>query len=169
MSRPLVLVAAVARNGGIGVANRLPWRLKSDMVRFRALTMGHPVVMGRRTFESIGRPLPGRHLVVVSRDPAFGPPGVALARSPDAALSVAETIANREGAAEIVLAGGAMLYAELIGRAARLEITDVDLSAEADAFFPPIDPGLWRETSREPQHRGPADEAAFSFVTYERY
>ena len=168
MTLPIVLVAAVARNGGIGLRNRLPWRLPSDLARFRALTMGKPVIIGRKTALSIGGPLPGRHLVVVSSDPHFAPPAGVRARNPLAALDAAEAIGRECGADEIIVAGGGALYAALIGRAARLDITDVDAAPEADAHFPTIDPMLWRETRREPGSPGPDDEAGFTFVTYRR-
>ncbi len=169
MSHDLALIVAIGRNGGIGFGNRLPWRLAGDMKHFRALTMGKPVIMGRKTWQSIGRPLPGRSIVVVSRDPALElPEGIALARNPQAAITRADELAAALGAAEVMVAGGATLYAALMGQARRLDVTEVDLAPEADAFFPPIDPALWRETGRQPQTAVPGDDAAFSFVTYER-
>lgn len=168
MSLPLVLVAAVARNGAIGLHNGLPWRLPSDMARFRALTMGKPVVIGRKTAQSIGGPLPGRHLVVVSADPDFVPLAGVRARDPLAALDLAEAIGRERSASEIIVAGGGALYAALIGRAARLEITEVNAAPEADTRFPTIDQALWLETLREPGSAGPGDETGFTFVAYRR-
>jgi len=169
MNVRLSAIVALGRNGAIGTRNGLPWRLPGDLRHFRALTMGKPVLLGRKTYESIGRPLPGRHLVVVSRDPAFAVPReVVLAADPDQAIARAEAVAAARGAEEIMLAGGAMMYRTLIEKVERLYVTEVDLAPEADAFFPPIDPALWRETSRLPQERGSADQAAFAFVTYER-
>ncbi len=165
---PLVLVAAVAENGVIGRDGGLPWRLKSDMKRFRALTIGHPVVMGRKTYVSIGKPLQGRTTIVVTRDPGFNAAGIVTAPSLDAALAVAAGDALRRGAAAIVIGGGANIYAETIGKAARLEITRVHASPAGDTVFPSIDPGQWRVVAREEHKAGPEDEAAFTTLTYER-
>ena len=163
---PLVIVAAVARNGVIGASGGIPWR--SDLKRFKALTWGKPMVMGRKTFASIGRALPGRETIVVTRDPAFLPPGVLVAHAIDAALDLADKRARVMEADEIVIAGGAEIYAQTIKRASRLFITEVALDAEGEARFPPIDPGEWREVRREAGERGPRDEADFAFVEYER-
>ncbi|HLX98800.1 MAG TPA: dihydrofolate reductase, partial [Roseiarcus sp.] len=149
---PLVLVAAVARNGVIGAGGGIPWR--SDLKRFKALTWGKPMVMGRKTFASIGRALPGRETIVVTRDPAFLPPGVLVAHAIDAALDLADERARVMEADEIVIAGGAEIYAQTIKRASRLFITEVALDAEGEARFPPIDPGEWREVRREAGERG---------------
>jgi dihydrofolate reductase len=165
---PLVLVAAIARNGAIGRDNRLLWRLKSDMAHFRAVTMGKPVLMGRKTWDSIGRPLPGREIIVVTRDPSFHAKGIHVARDLENGLALAALRAEAMGAGEIVVAGGGQIYAALIDRARRLLITEVDLAPEADAFFPAIDAGLWRETARAHHAPGAGDEAAFDFVEYER-
>ncbi len=169
MSRPpLLLVAAVARNGVIGKDNRLLWRLSSDLRRFKALTMGKPLVMGRKTFASIGRPLPGRETIVVTRDPAFAAEGALVAHSLEAALKLADERAAAMGADAILIAGGGEIYAQTIGRADRLAITEVALEPDGDARFPPIDPSMWREVRRERGERGPRDEADFAFVDYER-
>ncbi len=168
LALPIVLVAAVARNGVIGAANALPWRLSSDLKRFKALTLGKPMVMGRKTFESIGKPLPGRETIVVTRDPAFRVEGVHVAGDVGRALYLARERASAMGADEIIIAGGGEIYAQTISSAGRLEITEVDLEVAGDARFPPIDPGQWREAFRETQQRGPNDEANFTFVTYER-
>ena len=165
---PLVLVAAVARNGVIGANNRLPWRLSSDLKRFKALTWGKPLLMGRKNFQSIGRSLPGRETIVVTRDPAFAAPGVFVAHSLEAGLDLAAERAQFMGADQIVVAGGGEIYAQTIKRASRLFITEVALDAEGDVHFPPIDPEQWREVKREKGERGPRDEADFAFVEYER-
>jgi dihydrofolate reductase len=166
--RPVVLVAAVARNGIIGADNGLPWRMKSDLRHFRSATMGKPLVMGRKTYQSIGRPLPGRETVVVSRDRSFAADGIYVVDGVDAALSLADMIASRMGADEIIVAGGATLYAETIGRGDRLVITELDLDAEGDAAFPTIDRGVWREVSRQAFQRGEGDDAAYTVVVHER-
>src|SRR5580704_12522812 len=138
---PLVLVAAVAENGVIGRDGGLPWRLKTDLRRFRALTVGHPVVMGRKTYLSFGKPLKGRTNIVVTRDPAFAAAGVVVAPNLEAALEAAQGDALRRGAAAIVIGGGADIYAATIERASRLEITRVHARPEGDTEFPAIDPG----------------------------
>jgi dihydrofolate reductase len=165
---PLVLVAAVARNGIIGANGALPWRLSSDLKRFKALTWGKPLVMGRKTFASIGRALPGRDTIVVTRDTAFAPPGVLVAHSVEAALDRAAERACAMGADDIVIAGGGEIYAQTIGRASRLFITEIALDAQGEARFPAVDPHAWRETGRETGRRGPRDDADFAFVEYER-
>jgi len=165
---PLLIVAAVARNGVIGANNRLLWRLSSDLKRFKALTMGKPLLMGRKTFESIGRALPGRETIVVTRDAAFVRVGALVAHSLEAALALAAERAAAMGADEIIVAGGGEIYAQSLGRADRLAITEVALEPEGDARFPPIDPGEWREVRREPGERGPRDETDFVFVDYVR-
>jgi dihydrofolate reductase len=165
---PLVLVAAVAENGVIGRAGGLPWRLKSDLKHFRALTIAHPVVMGRKTFLSIGKPLKDRTNIVVTGDPAFAAAGIVVAPSLEAALRAAQGDALRRGVAAIMVIGGADIYLQLIGTAARLEITQVHLRPEGDAVFPPVDETKWRETSRREHPAGPDDDAAFSTLTYER-
>jgi dihydrofolate reductase len=165
---PLVLVAAVARNGIIGVNGGLPWRLSSDLKRFKALTWGKPLVMGRKTFESIGRALPGRETIVITRDPAFAPSGVLVAHELDAGLDFAAKRARAMGADEVIIGGGGEIYAQTIARAKRIFITEVALDAEGEARFPPLDPQKWREISRETGERGPRDDADFVFVEYER-
>ena len=165
---PLVLVAAVARNGVIGANGGLPWRLSSDLKRFKALTWGKPLVMGRKTFASIGRALPGRETIVVTHDPAFAPSGVFVAHNLDAGLDLAAEHARAMCADQIVVAGGGEIYAQTIARASRLFITEIALDAQGEAHFPPIDPQEWREIGREKGERGPRDDADFAFVEYKR-
>ncbi len=165
---PLILVAAVAENGVIGRAGGLPWRLRTDLKRFRALTTGHPVVMGRRTYLSFGKPLKGRTNIVISRDSAFVAPGIIVAPSLEVAMEVAEGDALRRGAAAIVVGGGADIYAKTIDIAARLEITRVHVRPEGDTVFPEIDPAQWREVARQEHAAGPGDDAPFTTLTYER-
>ena len=169
MSAPVIaLIAAVARNGVIGSSGALPWRLSSDLKHFKAVTMGKALVMGRKTYQSIGGPLSGRTIVVVTRDPDFAAAGILVARDVDEALALAEAAARAAGADEIVVAGGGEIYAQTIGRASRLHLTEVDVAPEGDAHFPPIDPAQWREASRRKGERGARDEADFAFVEYER-
>jgi dihydrofolate reductase len=164
----IVVLAAVAENGVIGRGNALPWRLKSDMAHFRALTMGKPVMMGRKTYLSIGKPLKGRTTIVVSRDRAFAAPGIVVAQNLDAALAAARGDALRRAADSIIVAGGADLYAQVLPLAARLCITEVHKRVEGDAHFPAIDRKIWREIARQEQQPGAEDEIPFAFVTYER-
>jgi dihydrofolate reductase len=164
----LVLVAAVADNGVIGLGGGLPWRLKSDLRNFRVVTMGKPVVMGRKTFVSIGKPLPGRTNIVVSRNRDFAAPGVVAAPGIDAALAVARGDAMRRGADAVAVIGGADLYAHTIAHADRLVITHVHLRPDGDTLFPSIDPKLWREAERSEHAAGLDDAAGFTVLVYER-
>jgi dihydrofolate reductase len=164
----LVLVVAIAENGVIGRDGGLPWRLRSDLKHFRDLTLGHPVVMGRKTYDAIGKPLSDRTNIVVTRDPAFAAPGVVVAHSLDAALAVARGDARRRAVADIMVIGGADLYGQTIERAARLEVTRVHALPEGDSVFPPIDPARWREIQRCEHPSGPDDDAAFTTSIFER-
>ena len=168
--RPIALVhvAAVAENGVIGRDGRLPWRLKSEMAHFRRITLGKPVVMGRRTYIAIGKPLAGRTNIVVSRDRAFAAPGVLVAASLCAAMTAARGDALRRGSSEIAVIGGADVYAQTIAMADRMVITRVHLRPEGDAKFPCVDPGVWQETECTDHRAGPGDEASFSVHVYER-
>jgi dihydrofolate reductase len=164
----LVLVVAVADNGVIGQGGRLPWRLKSELAHFRKVTMGKPIVMGRKTYLSIGRPLPGRTNIVVSRDGSFAAPGVLVAPSLEIALTAARGDALRRGAGEIVIVGGAGIFAATMALANRLVITRVHLRPEGDTKFPSFDPDLWKETERTEHPAGPGDETSFTVLAYER-
>lgn len=164
----IVLVAAVAENGVIGRGNALPWRIKSDLKHFRALTLGTPVIIGRKTYLSIGKPLGGRTTIVVSRDRNFAAPGILVASTLDAALAAGRGDALRRGATIIVVAGGAEIYAQAMPFAARLAVTRVHKKIDGDAHFPLIDPKIWRETACEEHARAEGDEAAVAFVNYER-
>ena len=164
----LVLVVAVAENGVIGQGGRLPWRLKSELAHFRRVTMGKPVVMGRKTYLSIGRPLPGRTNIVVSRDRTFAATGVLVAPSVEAALTAARGDAHRRGATEIAIIGGAGIYEDTIALADRLLLTRVHLQPSGDTTFAPIDPNIWEETQRSEHPAGPGDDASFTVLAYER-
>lgn len=165
---PVALIAAVARNGVIGGGNRLLWRLPSDLKRFRALTMGKPVIMGRKTYESLGRPLPGREIIVVTRDAAFRPEGVDAAASIQAALALGQEKARASGAAEVTVAGGGEIYAQTMAVADRLYITEVEIALDGDARFPPINPAIWRQVSREAGMPEAKDEVGFAFTKFVR-
>ena len=165
---PLTMVAAVARNGVIGGDNQLLWRLRSDLKRFRSLTWGHPIIMGRKTFESIGKPLPGRETVLLTREKVRRVDGVHIAHSLDEAGALAGMLAQRMGVGEGMVVGGGEIYRALMPLAQRLEITEVALEPPGDAHFPAILRAEWREVAREAQRAGPDDEADFAFVTYAR-
>ena len=164
----LVLIAAIADNGVIGRDNALPWHLGSDLKRFKALTIGKPVVMGRRTYMSIGKPLPERTNIVVSRDQGFAPPGVLMARSLEAALATAREDATRRGVNEVAVIGGTDIFIQTLPLADRLEITHVHAQPSGDVYFPPIDQTRWRAVARSEYPAGPRDDAPFSYVTYQR-
>lgn len=165
----LTLVAAVAENGVIGRGDALPWHISGDLKRFRAITWGKPILMGRRTFESIGRPLPGRTTIIITRDTVYTPPeGVLVATSLEAALEAGAREALRLGVDEMAVVGGAQIYAQAFPHAGRLRMTEVHGAPEGDVHFPAFDRALWRETGREGPHKTEKDEFAFSFVDYER-
>jgi dihydrofolate reductase len=163
-----VAVVAVARNGVIGANNRLPWRVSSDLKRFKALTMGKPLILGRRTFESLPQALPGRRIIVVTRAPDFSAPGVLVARSPGEAAALAGEVAREMGSNEAIIGGGADIFRALMDQTDRIELTEIALEPEGDVFFPQLDRAQWREIARENPPRGPRDEADFTFVTLER-
>ncbi|KRE53925.1 dihydrofolate reductase [Phycicoccus sp. Soil748] len=151
----VTLIAAVGRNGVIGADNDMPWHLPEDFAFFKRTTMGHPMVMGRKTFDSIGRVLPGRRTIVVTRQQDWSHPDV------ETAHSLTEALALAGPASEVFVCGGGQVYAEAMPWAQRLLITEVDQSPEGDVRFPAIDPAQWQETARE-------DRDGFSWVTYER-
>ena len=167
-SPEIVFVVAVAENGVIGRDNAMPWHLKSDLKRFKAITIGKPIIMGRKTYESIGRPLPGRTNIVVTRDADYRAAGAVVATSFDVARAVALGDALRRSAAEIAVIGGAEIYAQWMQCADRLEITEVHARPEGDTCFGVIDPAAWQEVARVRNPAGPAESADFSYVTYRR-
>jgi dihydrofolate reductase len=164
----IVLVAAIGENNVIGRDGQLPWRLKSDLKHFRELTIGKPVVMGRKTFESIGKPLGGRTNIVLTRDLSVKVPGGVLATTLDAALDYAREDARKRGVDEIMVIGGSDVFADTMPLAHRLEITHVHAAPEGDAYFPPIDPAVWREVERREHPAGPDDTASFAAAAYLR-
>jgi dihydrofolate reductase len=164
----IVLVVAVAENGVIGRDNALPWRIRSDLQYFRSVTIGRPVVMGRKTFQSIGRPLPGRTNIVISRDPGFAAPGIVVAADLARALEIARGDALRRGSDSIAVIGGTEIFRQTLPLARRLLLTRVHANPQGDTYFPEIDPLLWRETACQKQPKGPEDDYGFSLVTYQR-
>lgn len=164
----IALVVAVAENGVIGRQGGLAWHLSSDLKFFRKLTMNKPLIMGRKTFASIGKPLDGRDNIVITRNAAFEAPGILVAANLEDALELAQTKARTRGADEISIIGGAQIYKLTLPMAGRINLTQVHASPDGDIFFPEIDKAQWREISRERHAAGPRDSADYSFVVLER-
>lgn len=160
MPATLTLIVATERRNGIGINNTLPWRLPEDLAFFKRTTTGHPILMGRKTFESIGRPLPNRRNIVITRNPAWQHEGVDTAGSLQQAADMA-------GDGEVFVIGGAQIYADALPLAARLIVTEIDADFACDAFFPAIDSAVWKEVSREP-HQSAEQGFAYAFVIYHR-
>lgn len=158
-ARLTIIVAIDARNG-IGVNNTLPWHLPEDLAHFKRTTSGHPIIMGRKTFESIGRPLPNRRNIVITRNPNWQYAGV------EAVPSVAAAIAA-VGEDDAFIIGGAQIFTEALPLTQRLIVTEIDKSFDCDTFFPAIDPALWRESARE-THHADSNDCAYAIVTYQR-
>ncbi len=149
MSVVVAHIVAMDRQRVIGVDNQLPWKLSADLQHFKALTMGKPIVMGRKTWESIGRPLPGRENIVVSRQPGFAAEGAIVCASLDEAIDRATALAERDGLDELFIIGGATLYRQSRGRVDRIDLTEVDLQVDGDAHYPPLAAEQWLELSRQ--------------------
>lgn len=164
----IALVVARGSNNVIGVDGDLPWKLSSDLKRFKAITMGKPVIMGRKTWASIGRPLPGRPNLVVTRDGNFKAEGARVWTNLDVALAAAKAIAQTAGVLEVCVIGGGDIYAQTIDQADVLYVTDVDAAPAGDALFPLIDRAIWHETSREECPAGPKDDYAFTARIFTR-
>ncbi|MEA2835041.1 MAG: dihydrofolate reductase [Methylobacteriaceae bacterium] len=164
----LAFVVAVAKNGVIGRGGGLPWRLPSDLKHFKKLTMGKPILMGRRTWDSVGRPLPGRETIVITRDLNFSADGAHVAHSIDAGLALAQEQAKRMGVDTIMIVGGSDIFAALLDRADIIHLNEVDLAPEGDVLFPPLDPARWVEVACEAPPRAANDEANVRFLTYAR-
>ena len=156
-------------NGVIGAAGALPWRLKSDLALFKALTFGTPVIMGRRTWDSLPRrPLPGRVNIVLSRDGAFQPPGAVVSEDFSEAVQIAREQAADDGEEEVCVIGGAEIFAMALPKARRIYLTEVEASPEGDVLFPPFDEAAWTEVRREAHPAGPDDQFPFVFRVLER-
>ena len=163
----IVFVVAIAENGVIGAGNAMPWRMKSDMARFKALTIGKPVIMGRRTFESLPRPLPGRTNIVVTRDADYRAAGAIVTTSTAEADAIARGDALRRSVAEIAVIGGAEIFRQWGDRADRLEITEVHARPEGDTHFD-VDSSEWVDVVRILHPAGPHFIADYSYVSYRR-
>jgi dihydrofolate reductase len=168
MHPEIVLIVAMAENGVIGRDNAIPWRLKSDQQRFKQMTLGKPIVMGRKTFVSLRRPLPGRTNIVITRDPAYQATSAVVTDSLNHALEIARGDALRRFVTEIAVIGGAEIYAQAMPLADRLEVTEVHATLEGDTRFAAIDPAIWQETARVRHGASTDDSADFSYVAYRR-
>ncbi len=165
----LALVVARDRNGVIGRAGGLPWRLRSDMALFKATTLGKPILMGRRTWESLPRrPLPGRTNIVLSREPELALPGAVVCEHFDEALAIAREQARDDGAEEVCVIGGEALFALALPKARRLYLTEVDAEVQGDVVFPAFDESAWTEVRREPHPAAEGDDHPFTFRVLER-
>ncbi|MDP2226737.1 MAG: dihydrofolate reductase [Moraxellaceae bacterium] len=165
----LALIAAVAENGCIGIDNKLPWYLPEDLKYFKSVTSGKAVIMGRTTFDSLGRPLPNRTNIVITRNPSYtAPEGVRIVHSLDEALVLAESVAFIDGSDEVVIIGGAQIYAEALPKVDRLYLTEVKKSVPGDAFFPAWNRAEWKEVARAEHHYEPS-LLDYAFVVYERH
>ena len=168
---PILTLGPVARgaNGVIGAGGGLPWRLKSDLALFKALTLGKPVIMGHRTWSSLpNRPLPGRVNIVLSRDGSFAPRGALVCEDFSEAVQIGREQATEDGQSEVCVIGGAEIFALALPKARRMYLTEVEASPPGDTWFPPFDESAWTETRREPHPASPADEFPFVFRTLER-
>ncbi|MGR4067359.1 dihydrofolate reductase [Billgrantia sp. C5P2] len=164
---PVAMIAAVARNGVIGVDNKLPWHLPEDLKFFKRMTQAKPLIMGRKTFASIGRPLPGRLNIVVTRDKTFHHDGVRVCHDLESALFLADQQATIDACDEIMVMGGGEIYAQALPHASRIYLTEVDVEVDGDARFPELDPGEWQEVQRVPGTPHPG-QPNYSFVEYRR-
>ena len=168
-SEPVIaMIAAVARNGVIGAGGDMPWRIPSDFVHFKRTTMGKPLVMGRKQFDSVGRPLPGRANIVVTRSTDFAPDGVIVMHDLDSAIAEARRIARADGVDEVMVIGGGEIYRQAMPLAQRLYISHVDLEPAGDVMFPAIDPAVWFAQRQIPVEPSPKDPATYGISVYER-
>ena len=158
----------MAKNGVIGANGGLPWRLSSDLKTFRRLTLGKPIVMGRKTFTSLGKPLDGRDNIVVTRDPHFSAEGVTVFNSVSEAMILARALARTNGSDEVMIIGGAEIYRAALPLAGRIYWTAVDAEPVGDVVFPPLDPAAWTELSSEVLTRGPRDDHGARLIVYDR-
>lgn len=156
------IIAAMASNRVIGINNTLPWHIPADLKHFKKLTMGHTMIMGRKTFESIGKPLPGRETLIISRQPDYAIPGCQTCQSLEQALSICA------GKSDIFIVGGADIYQQMLPQADRLFITEVQQDFDGDVRFPEIDPDQWREVQRIEQQQQTPQALNYHFVTYQR-
>jgi dihydrofolate reductase len=160
MSAHLTIVVAIDANNGIGINNQLPWHLPEDLAHFKRTTSGHPIIMGRKTFDSIGRPLPNRRNIVITRNAGWQHDGVEAVTSIEAAKALV-------GDAPAFIIGGGQIFADTLAETERLIVTHIDKAFDCDAFFPAIDPAQWKEVARE-AHHSDAGGFDFAYITYDR-
>jgi dihydrofolate reductase len=164
----LALIVAMAENRVIGINNKMPWYLPNDLKYFKAVTMGKPVIMGRKTHESIGKPLPGRTNIVITRDDSFQARGCKIVYSLAEAIKLAESICLIDGADEVIVMGGAQIYGLALADAERLYLTEVHANVEGDAFFPELDKQLWQEVAREDHKAEGPNPYDYSFLALDK-
>ena len=162
----IAMIAAVAENNAIGINNKLPWYLPGDLRYFKAATMGKPIVMGRKTFESLRKPLPGRTNIVMTRDASWSHEGVKVVGNLEEAVEVAENVALIDGASELMIIGGEQIYRQALPKADRLYLTRVGQSFEGDAFFPTLEDDQWQEIAREDHESD--DGLKYSYLVLDR-
>ncbi len=164
----LAIIVAQSTNRVIGIDNALPWKLPKDLQYFKQVTMGKPVIMGRKTYQSIGRPLPDRSNIVITRDAAYNPAGVQVVNSLDEALELAKVVCDKDGVSEAMVIGGAQIYQQAMPMVDTLYITEVNAVIEGDAFFPSVDYSLYAEQSRQDCVADDSNPYSYSFVTYKK-
>ena len=168
MTAKIAMIVGVAENGVIGSEQTIPWRIPSDMAFFKRTTMGKPIIMGRKQYETVGRPLPGRANIVVTRQAGYRPEGVEVVSGLAAALQRAQEIAVRDGVDEVMIIGGGEIYAQMMERADRLYVSHIALAPAGDVRFPAIDPAVWMVVDQPAVEPNPKDEAAYRVNVYER-
>ncbi|MDP0588366.1 MAG: dihydrofolate reductase [Candidatus Endonucleobacter bathymodioli] len=164
----VAIIAAVAENNTIGMKNKMPWHLPGDLKYFKTVTMGKPIIMGRKTFESLGKPLPGRVNIVISRDESYYHEDIRVVHSLSDALSLAVEIATTDGVDELIVIGGAEIFRQALPQAERLYLTRVHHSFEGDAFFPDFDDSQWQESSREDKCTDETSHLTYSYLVMDR-
>ncbi|EPJ47092.1 MAG: dihydrofolate reductase [Osedax symbiont Rs1] len=164
----LAIIVAQSTNRVIGINNTLPWKLPKDLQYFKQVTTGKPIIMGRKTYQSIGRPLPNRSNIVITRDASYSPAGVQVVNSLDAAIEFAKAVCDKDGGSEVMVIGGAQIYQQALPMADTLYITEVNAVIEGDAFFPDIDYRLYAEQSRQDCVADQTNPYSYSFVTYKK-
>lgn len=165
----LSIVVAASKNNVIGRDNDMPWKLSTDLKRFKAITLGKPVIMGRKTWESIGRPLPGRPNLIVTRDAAFKADGATIVSSLDEAIELGRKLAAELGVDEVCIIGGGKIYAQVLPFADRVHLTRVLATIDGDTFFPEIDSEIWKEVSSEEVPAGEKDSHPTRYIRYDRH
>ena len=164
----LALIAAMAQNRVVGIDNKLPWHLPEDLKYFKRITTGKAVIMGRKTYESIGRPLPNRTNIVITRSTEFSAPGIEVVNSLDAAIELAENVSLINAVDEVMVIGGAQIYEVALPQADRLYLTHVHANVEGDAYFPDVDMSQWKELGREDYDASETNPYNYSFVVYDK-